>query len=78
MRYNVMYKSPIDMITEDFTNKIAREVGEDFIDKKVLSERPQGECKCPTCIYNDGSSVEARCSICCHAWNDMYEGVENE
>ena len=31
------YKSPIDMITEDFTTKIAREVGEDFDNKLYLA-----------------------------------------
>lgn len=34
-----MYKSPIDLITEDFTNKIAREVGEDFDNKLYLAIR---------------------------------------
>lgn len=41
-----------------------------------LRERPQGECS--TCIYDGVSSVEAPCSQCCHAWNDMYEEAENE
>ena len=38
MKYNG-YKSPIDLITEDFTNKIAREVGEDFDNKLYLAIR---------------------------------------
>lgn len=34
-----MYKSPIDLITEDFNNKIAHEVGEDFDNKLYLAIR---------------------------------------
>lgn len=34
-----MYQSPIELITEEFTNKIAREVGEDFDNKLYLAIR---------------------------------------